>query len=219
MATLSGSDFAAGPFGLPRGSFSATLGEMAAALGISADEYNCGDAFVLRLELELTDGRVFSSDDVTGTVQGGSFFSSPFQYTVNLVAALPSDDLYTGNYQLTTIATNSGLGVPDYVDGVDLIESVNNTTKVIRNVPTLGPFAFGPVDVQFQFICGEIVLDPGQGLGAGCNGTINSGPANVNATYDLANPDDSDFIINFTSDEGNDCGGGSAQVAIRLTKV
>ena len=219
LTTLSGADFSAGPFGLPRGTFSATLGEMASALGISAGDYNCGDAFVLRLELELTDGRVFSSGDVTGTVQGGSFFSSPFQYTVNLIAPLPSDDLFTGDYQLTTTA-NGIFGVADYQDGVYTLTTTNNTTKVINNVPTFPAFGpFGPVNVEFQFICGEIVVTPGQSVGAGCNAAINSGPAITNATYDLANPDDSDFFINFTSDEGDDCGTGTAQAQIRLTKV
>lgn len=219
LTTIPGANFAAGPFGLPRGSFSATVGEMASALGISLGDYNCGDAFVLRLELELTDGRVFTSTDVTGTVQGGSFFSSPFQYTVNLIAPLPTDDLYTGQYQLTQ--TIPGIfSVNDYVDGVYALTTVNNTTKLINGVPTFPAFGpFGPVDVEFQFICGEIVMTPGQGVGAGCNAAIASGPAIVNATYDLANPDDSDFTIDFTSDEADDCGTGTAQAQIRLSKV
>lgn len=217
LATISASEFAAGPFGLPRGSFMTTVGEIASTLGISTGDYNCGDAFVIRLELELTDGRVFSSDDVTGTVQGGSFFTSPFQYTINLIAPLPSDDLFTGQYQLVT-ETVGNLGVADYVDGTYTVESVNNTTKVVRSIPTLGG-GFGPVDFEFQFICGEVVVTPGQSLGAGCNGTINSGPAKVNTTYDLNDPDDSDFVINFTSDESDDCGVGPAQVSLRLTKI
>ncbi len=217
VTTVSRADFETGPFGLPRGAFSLTVGEMASALGISFGDYNCGDTFVLRLELELTDGRVFSSDSLTGTVQGGSFFTSPYQYAVNLVAPLPSDDLYTGQYQLTTLSIGN-LGVGDYVDGIYEIESINNTTKVVRNVPTLGG-GFGPVDFEFQFICGEIVMTPGQSLGAGCNAAIASGPAIINTTYNLNDPEDSDFIINFTSDETDDCGVGSSQVSIQLSKV
>ena len=219
LTTIPASDFETGPFGLPRGSFTATLGEMATALGISEGDYNCGDALVLRLELELIDGRSFSSDDVTGTVQGGSFFSSPFQYVVNLIAPLPSDDLFTGDYQLTQTAPGI-FGVSDYQDGVYSVTTVNNTTKLINGVTTFPAFGgFGPVNVQFQFVCGEIVMSPGQNVGAGCNATINSGPAQLNITYDLANPDDSDFFINFTSDESDDCGTGTAQAQIRLTKV
>ncbi len=220
LTTIPAADFSSGPFGLPRGSFSATLGEMAAALGIAPGDYNCGDAFVLRLELVLTDGRAFSSADVTSTVQGGSFFSSPFQYTVNLIAPLPSDDLYTGNYQLTQTAPGI-FGVSDYQDGVYTVTTIDNTTRQINNVPFFPAFGpFGPTNIQFQFVCGEIIFIPGQGVsGVGCNSLISNGPAIINATYDLANPDDSDFTIHFTSDETDDCGTGTAQATIRLTKV
>ncbi|MGX1929845.1 hypothetical protein [Flagellimonas sp. 2504JD4-2] len=219
LTTIAGSSFTSGPNGLPRGSFGTTLGEIASTLGISLGDYNCGDQFNVRLELVLTDGRSFTDVDATGNVSGGSFFSSPYSYRISLVAPLPSDDLYTGQYQLTTLA-NGIFGVADYVDGVYAIESVNNTTKVLKDVPTFAAFGpFGPVDVEFEFVCGEIIMKPAQGVGAGCNGTIASGPANTNTTYDLANPDDSVFIINFTSDEADDCGTGTAQASIQLTKI
>ncbi len=219
LTSIPASSFTTGPFNLPRGSFSSTVGEMAATLGLADGDYNCGDSFNLRAELTLTDGRVFTDTDVTGTVSGGSFFSSPFAYTINLIAPLPSDDLFTGQYQLTTESPGA-FGVNDYQDGVYTIESVNNTTKVIKDVltfPAFGPF--GPVDVEFQFICGEIVLTPGQSVGAGCNAAIASGPAETNATYDLSNPDDSDFVINFTSDSTSDCGTPVPSAIIRLTKI
>lgn len=216
LATLPASQFAIGEFGLPRTTFNTTLGEIATALGISLGDYNCGDQFNLRMELQLTDGRMFTDVDATGNVSGGSFFSSPYAYRISLIAPLPIDDLYVGQYQLTTL-TIGNLGVGDYLDGIYSIESINNTTKVIRNIPTLGG-AFGPVDAEFELVCGEIIMKSGQGLGAGCGGTINSGPATTNTTYDLANPDDSDFILNFTSDESGDCGTAS-QVSIQLTKV
>jgi hypothetical protein len=72
--------------------------------------------------------------------------------------------------------------------------------------------------VQFQLVCGEIILTAGQSVGAGCVGTIFSGPATINATYDLENPDDTDFVINFTSDETSDCTS-AVQAAIRLVKL
>ena len=218
LATIPASEFAAGPSGLPRTSFSTTLGAVASVLGISEGDYNCGDQVVLRMELELTDGRTFSADDAGATVSGGSFFSSPFLYNISLIAPLPNDDLYTGQFELTTI-TPGIYGVSDYADGIYTVESLNNTTKVIRNVTTFPAFGgFGPVDVQFELVCGQIILTAGQSVGASCVGTIFSGPAAVNSTYDLANPDDSDFIINFTSDETADCTA-SVQAAIRLVKL
>lgn len=218
LATIPASEFTTGDFGLPRTTFSTTLGAVGAALGISEGDYNCGDQVILRMELELTDGRIFSADDAGATVSGGSFFSSPFVYSIALIAPLPDDDLFTGQYQLTTV-TPGIYGVSDYADGVYTVESINNTTKVIRGVTTFPAFGgFGPVDVQFQLVCGEIILTAGQGVGAGCVGTIFSGPATVSATYDLASPDDTDFVINFTSDETGDCAS-PTQAAIRLVKL
>ena len=218
IATIPASDFTFDVNNLPRTTYAVSLADVETALGIVLGDYNCGDVFAFRLELELTDGRVFTDTDLTGTVQGGSFFASPFAYNISLISLLPSDDLYTGSYALTQ--TSPGIfGVSDYQDGTYTVESIANTIKVIRNVPTFPAFGpFGPVDVQFEFICGEIVLTAGQGVGAGCNGTINSGPADVNATYDEANPDDSAFNINFTSDEDDDCQTGTAQAVINLVK-
>jgi len=217
LTTIPGSAFSKGPNGYPRATFTTTLGEVASTLGISQGDYNCGDAINIRMELNLTDGRTFSAASAGDTVGGGSFFASPFLYNISLIAPLATDDLFTGNYQLTTV-TPGIYGVSDYADGVYALETVNNTTKVIKNVTTFPAFGgFGPVDVQFQLVCGEIILTAGQSVGAGCVGTIFSGPAKVNATYDLANPDDTDFIINFTSDEGGDCTS-PVQAAIRLVK-
>jgi len=109
-------------------------------------------------------------------------------------------------------------GVADYADGVYTIDALSNTIRVIRGVTTFPAFGgFGPKDVQFDFVCGEIIL-PNQGVGAGCGGEIVSGPAAVNSTYDLNNPDDSSFIINFISDTTSDCIA-PTPAAFRLTKL
>ena len=216
IASYDASQFTDGPFGLPRMTLAFTLGDFADALGIVEGEFNCGDQFEVRLELLMTDGRIFSKDDIGSSVTGG-FFATPFEYRPFLIALLPSDTLYEGQYELTT--TIPGIfGVSDYADGIYTIGSVTNTTKVIKNVVTFPAFGgFGPVNLQFQFICGEIILTAGQSVGAGCNSAIISGPADVNATYDLNNPDDTDFIINFTSDTTSDCVA-PTQAAIRLVK-
>ncbi|MGW9687104.1 hypothetical protein [Flagellimonas sp. 2504JD1-5] len=218
LTTIPASSFSSGPNGLPRTTFQTSQNEVASALGVTLGDYNCGDQWNIRMELALTDGRTFTAVDATGNVSGGSFFSSPYVYRISLIAPLSEDDLFTGQYQLTTV-TPGIFGVSDYEDGVYMIESVNNTTKVIRNVSTFPAFGpFGPVDVEFQLVCGQIIMNPEQSVGAGCNALILSGPARVNTTYDLVNPDDSEFIINFTSDEASDCTD-AVQAAIRLTKV
>ena len=219
LQTIPASEWEGDVWGLPRTTFSTSLGEVATALGgLVFGDYNCGDEFNIRLEVELIDGRVWTNTDLAGTVAGGSFFSSPLNYRIPLIVLLPNDELYTGSYLLTQ--TMPGIfGVSDYADGVYTIDGVDNVTKVIRSITTFPAFGgFGPVDVEFKFVCDEIILSPDQSVGAGCGGTIFSGPAIANATFDPVNPDDTNFNINFTSDTADDCGTGTAQAQINLVK-
>ena len=59
-------------------------------------EFTGGDAVSIRLELALTDGRIFSSDDTTGSLQG-SFFSSPYAYKpiIKCIPLEPIPGIYT----------------------------------------------------------------------------------------------------------------------------
>ena len=71
--------------GLPRATFSLAYGDVLSALGLPFDTSYASDAINIRLVLNLTDGRSITNTDVTGTVSGGSFFSSPFNYRANIV--------------------------------------------------------------------------------------------------------------------------------------
>ncbi len=84
ILTENGSGLTTSDFGLPQLDFSATLAEALANNGLADGEYFGGDAFNFRFELELTDGRIFTNNNLGGTVSGGSFFSSPFIYQVGL---------------------------------------------------------------------------------------------------------------------------------------
>ncbi|WP_136465055.1 hypothetical protein [Flagellimonas onchidii] len=81
LATVPASDFTAGDSGLPRFDYTLTLQQALTTTGIDITEILPGDQFVMDLELFLTDGNSYSAADATGNVSGGSFFSSPFQYT------------------------------------------------------------------------------------------------------------------------------------------
>lgn len=220
VATIPASEFSPGVNGLPRTTYQLTLGEVAAALGIALGDYNCGDEFNLRIELELTDGRVITNTDLTGTVAGGSFFSSPLNYRVPLILLLSSDELFTGQYQLTT-TSNGSFGVADWLDGVYTVEAIDNVTRVIRGVPPYPAFgAFPGVDIQFAFVCDQIIYGASQGTGVGCGGSIEHSSAETNTTFDIQNPDDSDFSINFTSNSADGgCGTTPSQASFRLTKI
>ena len=220
VATIPASEFAGGANGLPRTNWSITLAEVETALGIALGDYNCGDEINLRIELDLTDGRVITNTDLTGTVSGGSFFSSPLNYRIGLIFLLPSEDLYTGQYNIDFGV--GFFGVDDYQDGVYTIESIDNVTRVIRDVPTLPAFGpFGPRDIVFSFVCDEIIFGEENDLGAGCAGgaVLNAG-SDDNTTFDIANPDDSAFSMNYISagNDPNGCGS-PAPATMDLTKV
>jgi hypothetical protein len=83
---IDASEFTTGEFGLPRTEYSITGDELLSALGLTGDQVEGGDQFEVRFELVLTTGQRFSFDDNTGTLTG-SFFSSPFLYTANVVCA------------------------------------------------------------------------------------------------------------------------------------
>jgi len=216
VRTVPASEFTTSSNGLPSTSIRISLQEAIDALGLAPESVACGDKMVVRLKVHLTDGRTFTNTDASGSLQG-SYFKSPYLYNVNVVANLPSETLYTGQYLLETI-TPGVFSVADYQDGEYTIEAVSNTIRSIKGVTTFPAFGgFGPVDIQFDFVCGEIIM-PSQGVGAGCNAEITSGEAETNSTYDIGAPNDSMFIINFTSDETGDCAS-SVQASFRLTKL
>ena len=126
VQTIPASEFSPGPVGLPRTQVNMAFGDAAAALGLPLDPetgYNPGDIFVVKLELVLTDGRVFGASSASGIITGG-FFSSPFQYNALLTCSPMSGD-YTinmfdsyGDGWQTTEAGDGGVGLTIDMDGV-----------------------------------------------------------------------------------------------------
>lgn len=95
-STIPASEFSAGPRGLPTTSFSFTMEEALTTLDIPLTEVLPGDRIVMNLELFFTDGTSYKASDAAVTVTGGSFFSSPFMYS------LPIDDGIAFDYEVTT---------------------------------------------------------------------------------------------------------------------
>ena len=126
VQTIPASEFSPGPVGLPRTQVNMAFGDAAAALGLPLDPetgYNPGDIFVVKLELVLTDGRVFGASSAAGIITGG-FFSSPFQYNALLTCSPMSGD-YTinmfdsyGDGWQTTSSGDGGEGLTIDMDGV-----------------------------------------------------------------------------------------------------
>lgn len=123
VKTIPGSDFETGPVDLPRATLNLTLPEVVAATGLADNEFTGGDVFRIELELNLTDGRVFTKDDANGGVAGGSFFQSPYQYGLTLVGCPPRPGEYTiemtdafGDGWQSTNA-NDGPGIQLFIEG------------------------------------------------------------------------------------------------------
>jgi len=122
VKTIDASTFSTGPIGLPRGVASATFGEAASAMGLSASQMAPGDLFVFELRLNLSDGRVYGGSSAAGIITGG-YFSSPFKYNALLLCSPePGDyrvvmhDSYGDGWQ--TNSGSGGNGIQVTIDGV-----------------------------------------------------------------------------------------------------
>ena len=177
--SIPASAFAAGEFGLPRVSYSITAAEMQTALGLSGDQIFGGDQFTIRFELNLTDGRSFSSDDNTGTLTQ-SFFRSPFLYTTNVVCApsVPTAGDWTFDLQdsygdgwngasltVTIDGTATEVGL-DSGSGAQVIVNVPAGSEVISIVYNSGAWD-SEVTFQVTSANGNTVLDLGPNPPAG----------------------------------------------------
>lgn len=121
---------------------------------LSTGEYEGGDSFTYRLELETTDGRTFTSGDLAGTVSGGSFFSSPFEYGVEIkcIPLTPFD----GDYELKLSDSEedgwNGAFITVTVDGIATNYTVENgdaEETFIVNVPS------GTTELIFEYSAGD----------------------------------------------------------------
>lgn len=152
VQTLNASEFTTGEFGLPRASVSSTFQEALTALGLNPGEFDGGDRILFRLELTLTDGRVFTNTDNTGTIEG-SFFNSPFLYplTIKCVPTAP----VPGDY---TIEINDSFG--DGWDGAFITVTQDGVeTEYTIDDGSAGEFSFnvpdGTTELIFEYTPGS----------------------------------------------------------------
>lgn len=94
VTNIPASAFGTSDKGLPKLDYNLSFSEALAAAGLEAGEFTGGDYFLFHFDLKLTDGRVFNSENVAGTVSGGSFFKSPFEYRVTLTGCPPRPGIY-----------------------------------------------------------------------------------------------------------------------------
>jgi hypothetical protein len=97
IATFMASDLTTSSRGLPELTYTTTLGESATLLGVGTG-YSGGDVFNYRFEVTLTDGSTWTNVNGNGNVLGGSYFNSPYLYSV-VVACIPTAPV-AGDYTL-----------------------------------------------------------------------------------------------------------------------
>ncbi len=90
LQTITGAQLTPGRFDFPSGGFTFTYQELLDALGLQNDldtVFNT-DQFVVRVEVEMTDGRVFSNDGTNSPSLEDGFFTSPFRYFSTIVCPI-----------------------------------------------------------------------------------------------------------------------------------
>ena len=103
LQTLSVSDFTNGERGLPVTTISYTADELIAATGINESLVIGKDRFEFQLTLTLSNGEVYTSDDVGGPVSGGAYFSAPFEYFPVIACTITESLAGTHSYVTTEI--------------------------------------------------------------------------------------------------------------------
>lgn len=222
LGTIDASEFMDGPFGLPRTTIAVPLTTLASMANVSEEDLFGGDTFTIRLALNLTDGRTFSSNNAGGIITAG-FFNSPFQYIATVTCPV-EETFAVGNYNLEVIE-----GVfPDFGATQDFTEGVYSvvlgegaTSRVVEDVPFLPEFGAFVGPINFNLVCGATNL-PIQALGGGvgCGGAIQGGAfGEVFGSYDAA--DDTTIDLSFTitaGDSGSTCPSAPYTSTLRLTK-
>lgn len=204
----------------PRASYTISPEEIQTFFGITEDDYTGGDRFIIRLELVLTDGRVFTRSNANSVILGGPFYDSPFQYNVNITCPVP-EGAYIGSYTIT--AADAGvLGIPVWgVGDVVTIGQGNSLTSRVFDVQHIPAAGVGQPAQPFAFdlLCFNTIIFSGQNTGLTCGGGglfYGPSPDGSVATHDP--DDDSTLTLIFTDNEVGDCGEGPRVVSATLTK-
>lgn len=216
LDVIPASEGAIGEFGLPRFTFSADFEELQTALGIPGDAFFGGDTFTVRFELVLTDGRRYSFADNTGTLTG-SFFSSPFLYTANVVCFVP-DGYFVGDYSITQTSGSAPFGIGDAFTQNVTVEAPSMTQRKIAFDYDPGGFE-SSYEFTFDLICGEIQNFSGAIVtgSLGCDGTSIGQTGIANVEYDVN--DDSTFTIVIEDFNPSGGCGGAYEASLTFDKL
>lgn len=109
LRTFGKGDFSPNDRGLPSLTVTFTFQEVLDALGLTRDDINGGDTFILNATITKTDGSTFDANNTGANVIGQNTFNALFQIRQNVVC--PSD--LGGTYTATTTGTSTDPCCPD----------------------------------------------------------------------------------------------------------
>ena len=181
------------PYDFPNAKLSATFGETLTSLSLTDGKYTANDKFQMRLEVILEDGRTYSNTNSSGTITGGSFFSSPYIYSVQFSCPLNDASLFNGNYKVTVDAWS------DYAIGavVPVVYSVTNGQYKFRILNSNNPYlvntfsyyeiTVNPSDGKVTVVSNE-TLDYGGGFKTNVtgSGSVGSCTGDINLTLNFS---------------------------------
>lgn len=202
---------------LPRVEVRFNLADLEQFFGSTPGASSGGDRYVVRLELHLKDGRMFTNTNASSTLSG-PFFRSPFRYNAPVIC--PVGDAFTGSYTVQSYAPAPTFGLR-FATGtvVDIKRGAGQTNRQFA-------VKWGNFDTTFRFdvLCGKIVI-PKTGTGVGCSAIrLSYGPSPDGAvgTYDytVGQPitDDETITILFTDNADGDCSRTPTPQMVVLTK-
>jgi hypothetical protein len=227
VRTLLPDDFADGPLGLPRTTLEIPITQLMEATSMSMGQMLCKDQFIVRLDIHLKDGRNFTEGDGSSWIIGlGSSFSSPYNYTINIVEPI-EDQLFTGTYLIENVVRGP-FGVTFVTDQSLTVEVIVGHSPNVRLFETYYAAAHilaeQPKFFEFTVACDEIVFAKNQFTSFEGYCTFSSPPILIGPGIPngAVNPiDDSVFELNVTEgylgfDGG--CGFGTVVSELKFSK-
>jgi len=233
VKTISKENFSEGPDGLPRTILNVSYAELLAAT--NAANLSCGNQFVIRLNLNLTNGKSFSVNEgnTPSIVGADTTFSSPFCYTVNIVNPI-ADDLFIGMYSYESVtdgAFGPTFGAPKTVEllrgnsvneryflGDFIASRSNEPSRIFRFVFSCDEVLFRKNQISSFFTwCPEGNLDGGFTFGGP---PVLLGPASDKGIIS----ENGDAFFELSISEGyngwdGECGFGTQDAKVRFTKI
>lgn len=161
IKTIAASEFIETDKGLPSTHIIISFQEALDALNMVSGDYNGGDSFPIRLELTLTDGRTFSTESTSASLQQ-SYWSSAFSYNSQILC-IPTSPV-TGDYVIKMHDSYGdgwqGSKIIATIDGVDnfyFINSQYDTGSVAPydNVTVTATIPAGTSTLEWSFVAGD----------------------------------------------------------------